>query len=186
MNDTLVSDNQGRETARLGRNIGLERAVYQTALTDGTIQRVLCAIRDGLPITTGSPLGYPDGVLEHLTPELEAPTVRNPGKVELWLDPRQTSGVSPTLHEVYEAIKAEGLLERSLSLGELEWYEAHPDQIPPEFKGKWIYGWASVVQISSGLFQVPALMCDFKEPYVGWSFLKSRCDGEKITGLRTS
>ena len=52
----LVSDNQGRETARMARNVGVPRQRYQVALTDGTMQQVLCALRDALPITVGIPL----------------------------------------------------------------------------------------------------------------------------------
>lgn len=37
----LVSNGQGLETARLGRDIGLSRPVYQEALTDGTVEAFL-------------------------------------------------------------------------------------------------------------------------------------------------
>jgi len=180
----LVSDNQGRETARLARNVGLGRDLFQVALTDGTMHRILCAFHDGLPITIGPTVEYPDWVREHLTPKLEALTIRNPGKVELWLDPRQTSGNLPTGHKVYAAIKASGFLERSLSLGDLKWYEQHLDQIPADFHGKLIYGWASVVRVSDGSLFAPFLDCYADRPYVRWYRLVSKRGKNELAGLR--
>jgi len=60
-----MSDNQGRETARLGRGIGLYSDVYQPALTDGRVRRFLVALRDGLPITIGTPIVPPPGCRIH-------------------------------------------------------------------------------------------------------------------------
>ena len=181
----LVSDNQGRETARMARNVGVPRQRYQVALTDGTMQQVLCALRDALPITVGIPLEYPSWVREHLTPELEATGLRNPGEVELWFDPRQKTGNPyPTGHEVYTALKAANFLERSLSYGDLRFFEENPDQIPTEFRGKWIYGWASVVRSVDGGLNVPYLICNVDRPYVDWNWLVIQWSVREPAGLR--
>lgn len=173
----LVSDNQGREAARLARGMKLPRAVFQTALTDGTVEQWL---RGLLP----TKLQYPDWVAERLTPEHEVTELTNPGTVELWLDPRQKSSPYPTGHEVYEAVKENNLLERSLSYGHLKWFEENRDQIPSEFRGKLIYGWASVVHHSDGWLRVPYLYCFVDRPFVDWYGLGYGWDDHEPAGLR--
>ena len=175
----LVSNNQGTETARLARNMGLSRGDYQRALTDGTIGTFL----KGLMSTK---LDYPDWIKEHLTPELEATEVCDPGPVELWLDPRQQSSSYPNGHEVYETLKQKDLLTRSISFGHLKWYEEHLEQIPTEFQGKLIWGWASVVRRSDGFRRVPYLGCRGVRPYVRWCNLVYRWHDNEPAGLRIS
>lgn len=172
----LVSNNQGTETARLARNERLPREVYQRALTDGRVGKFL---RGLVP----NPLEYPSWVREHETPELESTELRNPGEVELWLDSRQEASPYPSGHEVYAAIKENDLLEQSLSFGDLKWYEENRGQIPSEFKGKLIWGWASVVRRSDG-FCVPCLDCRDDRPYVGWCNLGRRWRDGGPAGLR--
>lgn len=163
----LVTDAQGREFARLARGMRLPRATFQTALTDGTGEQFL---RGLVP----NSLEYPNWVRKHLTPEFEATELRNPGEVEPWLDPHQESSPLPTGHDVYEAVKEKGLLERSLSFGNLKWYEGNPNRIPPEFNGKLIWGWASVAYHSVGFLHVPCLDCIAVWPYVYWRRLGRR------------
>lgn len=175
----LVSDNQGRETARLARGVGLERSAYQAALTDGRVEKFF---RGLIP----NPLEYPDWVRKHMTPEFEATALRDPGKVELWLDPRQEASPYPTGHDVYGAIKEGGLLERSLSYGDLKFFEANPDKIPDDWRrrGLWVYAWASVVQSSDGHLLVPCLHCGAGQPWFRWGWLGDGWDGYEPAGLR--
>lgn len=173
----LVSNNQGNETARLGRGMNLSRSVYQAALTDGTVEQFL---RGLLPMK----LQYPDFVADRLTPKHEVTELTDPGEVELWLDPRQEKSPYPTGHEVYGAMKSQKHLERSLSYGHLKWYEENRDRIPSEFKGKLIYGWASVVRSSSDWLLVPCLYCRVDRPCVHWFSLDGRWGDHEPAGLR--
>lgn len=85
---------------------------------------------------------------------LEAP------KIEFWFDPRQMSqDEGPTGHELYAAIQEEGLLSRSISEDELYWYEAHPNRIPSEFRGKVLCAWASVRVIHFASGEVLSVQC---------------------------
>jgi hypothetical protein len=155
----------------------LPRAAFQEALTDGTVRNFLKGL---IP----NPLEYPSWVRGHESPEHEAIELRNPGEVELWLDPRQQNSPYPTGHEVHTTIKKEDLLERSLSFGDLKWYEENQDRIPAEFKGKLVHGWASVVRSSDGSLRVPCLDCDVGRPYVVWYNLVFGWFGYEPAGLR--
>lgn len=153
-----------------------------TDLRDGNIAEVN---REEFRRILGLMLRYPDWVREHLTPELEATNLRDPGEVELWLDPRQRTGNSYlTGHEVYEDLKKAGLLERSLSFGELKFLEKNPDRIPAEFRGKWVCGWASVVRRAGGNLNVPCLNCNVGQPCVDWYWLDGRRRDYEPAGLR--
>jgi hypothetical protein len=176
----LVTDNQGREVARLARTVDLPRASFQTALTNGTIKKFLL----GLML---NPLEYPDWVRQHLTPEYEVKGLADPGVVQLWLDPRQGRGNPfPTGHEVYEAIRQENLLSRSLSYGHLKWLEENPDRIPVDWHQRrlWVYAWGSVVRVADGGLGVPCLDCDVPKPYVDWHWLGDDWRGGEPAGLR--
>lgn len=131
---------------------------------------------------------YSSWVKQHLTPKLEVATVCDPGKVEFWLDSRQNTDSFPTSDNIYEAIKSsKGLLERSLSLGELMWYEDNPDKAPPNFKGKWIFGWASVVQDDGGNHHVPFLDGVSNSFSVVWYSIGSSLFSDNMfAGLRAS
>ncbi len=120
-------------------------------------------------------LKYPEWAREHLTPHLEVQTVSDPGTVELWVHPRQRIPFKPYLHgfELYGFLKEEGLLERSLSFGELKFLEANPHRIPVDWRtqGLNVYAWASVVRGDWG-DQVPYLSCGIdprcQTPQVFW------------------
>lgn len=143
---------------------------------------------------------YPGWVIERLTPGLEATSLRDPGETRLWLDPQQTSSNKPTGHEVYEAIKANGLLEKSLSFGDLKWYEANPDYIPTEWLGspadspqRQVYGWASVVSALQSRTDlslpapkptVPFLHYYLDVPHVDWNWLDNKWNNNQFAGLR--
>lgn len=185
----LVSDNQGREVARLARSVRVPRDIFQAALTNGTMNQVLTAFRDGLPVEVGSAVECPDWVKERLTPEFETLAVCDPGKVEFWFHPSQlTGGPHPIGQEVYKMLKSEELLDRALSYGHLEWYEANPDKIPAEFRGKRIYGWASTVRRNDDRLFVPHLCCDAHQPharpYIHWTWLIFSLNDREPAGLR--
>lgn len=159
----------------LYKKLGGEQIVL--GILDGTVKFIVETVK--------STLKYPDWVRKHLTPELEATSLRDPGEVELWLDPRQSIGNPyPTGHEVYDAIKAANLFERSLSFGDLKFFEENPDQIPAEFRGKWIYGWASVVRGDDDNLHVPCLDCDAGRPCVSWDWLGLGWIDREPAGLR--
>jgi len=183
----LVSDNQGREAARIGRKVDLERSKYQVVLTDGTMTSIMEAIRDGRLITIGPmpiDLVYPDWVRERLTPELEVTKITNPGEVELYFSPSQKLGnlIGNQVHKDHEE---KDLLKRALSFGHLKWYEENSDQIPDEWikKGLWVYGMVSKVRHANGNRYVPYLDCDAGRPCVCWCNLVCRWGAHEPSGL---
>jgi hypothetical protein len=191
MSEKLMTNGQGISIAQMGRAKKVPSRNIQTRQED--ISLVLDAIRDGRPITIGpipTSVVYPDWVEERLTPELEVTTICDPGEVELHFDPRQQSSSLPTGHEVYEYHKADGgeILKRSLSLGELQFYEQNRDKIPGEWLKKRIrvYGWASVARSAHGSCYVPYLYCFVDRPYVDWYHLGFRWDADGPSGLRAS
>ena len=137
--------------------------------------------------STTTELQYPDWVDTHLTPDLEVTKVTDPGKVELWLDPRQESDNKPTGNEVYEA-HGDDRLKKALSFGHLQWYAKNPDQIPAKWRedGLLVYAWASVVRGAGGNRFVPYLDCSADQPYVDWYGLGSRWGASGPSGLLTS
>ncbi len=173
----LVSESQAREVGKLARDMKLSREAFQTALTDGAVEQFLQSL-------LSKKLQYPDWVKERLTPEHEVTELADPGKVELWLNPHQSSSPYLTGPKVYEAVKDNNFLERSLSYGHLKWYEENHNQIQAEFQGKLIYGWASVVHGSGGVLSVPYLNCDVDRPYVRWHGLGRRWLDHELAGLR--
>lgn len=67
----LVTDNQGREVARLARDINLSRSVFQTALTNGMVEKFLRSL--------APPVAKHQDVLKFIeTIEIELPFDLNP------------------------------------------------------------------------------------------------------------
>lgn len=187
MSEKLMTNGQGISLSQMGRAKQVPSAKIQERGRD--LALVLEAIRDGRSISFGpmpTDLVYPKWVAERLTPHLEVTKVTNPGKVKLWLDPRQESENKPTGHEVY---KAHGdRLKEALSFGNLKWYEESPDQIPVEWREKRlrVYGWASVVRLADGNRNVPYLPCSADRPCVNWYSLDYRWDAREPSGLLAS
>jgi len=155
-----------------------------TAQEQDVLDQGIDAFVDAL---VSSVLEYPNWVKEHLTPELETKTTRDPGTVELWLDSRQRAGYPySTGHEVYDEIKSEGLLNRALSYGELKFYEQNPDKIPTEFKfkGAKICGWATVVRGVDGRLGVPCLNTNFL--CIEWRWLEGGWHDHYVAAVRAS
>ncbi len=180
-----MSNGQGLELARMGRDKGLKAQQIQSS--QKVLGRVFDAIRDDRPIIFGpmsTELQYPSFVRERLTPDLEVTKVTDPGEVDLWLDPRQGSKNKPTGHEVYEA-HGDDRLKKALSLGHLKWFEENPDQIPAEWKGKalLVCGWASVGRDASGDCLVPYFHCFVDPPRIYWYNLDCLWLVDELSGL---
>ncbi|MCR4274953.1 MAG: hypothetical protein NUW02_02810 [Candidatus Campbellbacteria bacterium] len=188
----LATDGQGREVARQARAVGITAKVFQERGLQGpdaVIPIALEAIRQGktiriVEVVKRSVLEYPNWVRKHLTPGLEAPTLRDPGETGIWLDLRQPTSNRPTGHEVYAGLRAVDLLGRSLSFGDLKWYEANPNCIPADWRGKVVYGWASVVRDDEDELHVPYMDCGVKQPSVSWRWLNDRWNYREPAGLR--
>ncbi|GMU73997.1 MAG: hypothetical protein AMXMBFR44_1960 [Candidatus Campbellbacteria bacterium] len=130
---------------------------------------------------------YPIWVCEHLTPQFEVRVLCNPGSIGLWPDPNQKIGDPyPTGHEVYESVRANGFLEKSLSYGNLKFLERDPCHIPDDWRERRlkIHAWASVVLDRDGNRCVPYLHCQTIQPYTGWRQLDDKWVEGWSVGLR--
>ena len=118
---------------------------------------------------------YPDWVVKHLTPGLEAKSssgVRNPG---LGLHEKQKKRKTITGAEIFafllpdqEMYQAQwhDPINHGISLADIQYYEKNKHRIPLEWKGNWVYAWKSVVLDEYGNRVVPYLACHVDRPYV--------------------
>lgn len=105
---------------------------------------------------------YPDWVKKVLHPELESvgPTEYDASSIDQWLDNDQNSGNMTTGYKVYATLKEKDmkLLKTCLGLRDLE--EIKKKGINffwKHFRGKAVFGWASVTQNHGDNFSVPYL-----------------------------
>ena len=141
---------------------------------------------------------YPDWVVKHLTPGLEAKSssgVKNPG---LGWHEKQEKRETITGDEIFafllpdqEMYQAQWYdpINHCISLADIQYYEEkypHRIPLPLEWEGNWVYAWKSVVLDGRGRRVVPFLCCRGGRPFVVWYNLGSYwCDYEPA-GLSAS
>ena len=111
---------------------------------------------------------YPDWVKRHLTPNFE--TGKSTGVVNptLVFHPKQIVGQPINGHAIYAWLLERNQLPLCIELADLQWWEKHPNEIPEEFTGKFVYAWASAALDIDGRWCVPCLACRGSTPVVIW------------------
>ncbi|MDD5084240.1 MAG: hypothetical protein PHT88_04940 [Candidatus Moranbacteria bacterium] len=128
----------------------------------------------------------PDFVKSHLTPNFETGKSTGVKHPKLVLHDKQVAGEAIDGHKIYAWLIDTNQLSACVELADLQWWEQHPNEIPEEFKGKFIYAWASVVLDDYGFRFVPYLNCHVVEPFVDWFDLDVDWDDNGPACLRAS
>lgn len=138
---------------------------------------------------------YPDWVVKHLTPELEAESSIGVKNLVLGLHEKQEKRQLITGDEIFKFLlpdqetyqaKWSDPIHRCISLADLQFYEKQPHLIPPMCEGEWVYAWKSVVLREGGRRVVPYLVCGIGRPCVDWCILGGNWGGHEPAGLSAS
>lgn len=98
----------------------------------------------------------------------------DPEKLVLHLEPEQKGGfVSGNV--LQERLSNEG----SINLAVLQYLVKNPKLIPNEWKGKWVYGWGTIVRYRDGRLGVPGVYDGGDWVVLGWDWLDDGWDSDR-------
>lgn len=168
------------EIVRLARDMGVpEERLHVLGTSEGEqyLRGMITNLRESPLETSEVYPTYPDWVVKHLTPGLEAKSSTGVRNFSLGLHEKQERGLRITGSEFFEFLLPDQKtyqarwndpIHRCISLADIQFYEKYPHLIPPMCKGAWVYAWKSVVLDEGGCRVVSYLSCRGDRPYVGW------------------
>ena len=168
------------EIVRLARDMGVpEERLHVLGTSEGEqyLRGMITNLRESPPEISPVYPVYPDGIVKHLTPDLEAKSSTGVRNFSLGLHEKQERGLQITGSEFFEFLLPDQKtyqarwndpIHRCISLADIQFYEKYPHLIPPMCKGAWVYAWKSVVLDEGGCRVVSYLSCRGDRPYVGW------------------